>query len=306
MMVHAENAPSAAPVRPRKELTLLSHHDGDLGHPPREELEALVNAEVEAKKAAWTERLYSGSAGLRLKVGATSEKELAPPPTLPSEGDGPIPRWKGRPTPKQLAAAEEATVRYAAIRKVQVEMDVVGAKSEAFAIEPTFFNVLYTHPSFGIMPVWGETGTLSEKNRLLPPINSRAGGTVTAEQRRAARVNWGNGRRAFPLNDQPPEYLAVSPSKHCAPSRPMIIAPKYDMPPMKGCIPQSLTTTNPWQRLPPHTSRTKALYEAMYGISPNDPRRQKKSHDQAATKLQASQRGYMARKAANSASGPSF
>ena len=300
MLVHDSTISFEVPDKPRKELVLLSHHDGDEGHPARDASEGLVHAEVEVKKAAWKERLFQGSAGARMvregsvSFDASASEETFGGDTKPEadSATSPLPRWKPRWTPSQLRAMEDAKAKFAADAKVSYDEPKVGAKSEAFAVEPTFFNILYTHPSFGSMP-WGEVGTESDTMRLLPPINSRAGGLITPAQRRAARVNWGNGRFAFPANklrDLPAAEVAVSPSKHCTASKPLPKAPK---------APKVSDSTNPWLRQPPHTTRSKALYEAMYGLSPNDPRLQRKSQDQAAAKLQSMQRGRNVRKNAS-------
>lgn len=291
MLVHDQNPPCPPLEKERVELVLLSHHDGDVGHPPRDTHVANESAEVAAKKAAWIERLYTGAAGTRI----AREGSVSIDPAATSPGNaiaGPhvpvsekVERWKPRYTPKQLADAQEAKRIFAEQAKVY-DQAKVGAKSADFAVEPTYFNVLYTHPSFGAMPTWGATGTQSTTMRLLPPICSRAGLLVPPSERRSARVNWGNGKRAFPLTGIPDAQLPVSPSVHCCASRALPAVPKKEV----------NASTNPWLRVPPRTAHAKQLYEAMYGPAPNDPKRKSKSRDAAATRLQASYRGHASRR----------
>jgi hypothetical protein len=298
MLVHDQNPPCPPLEKERKDLILLSHHDGDVGHPPRDMNVANEAAEVAAKKAAWTERLYQGSAGAPIvREGSASIDPAAVSPENAAAVGGPrqaapagaqeerLARWKPRFTPKQVADAEEAKRTFA--KQAQVyDQPKVGAKSADFAVEPTYFNILYTHPNFGAMPTWGATGTQSKAMPLLPPICSRAGLLVPPSERRAARVNWGNGKRAFPLTGLPESQLPVSPSMHCCVSKALPSMPKKEV----------STSTNPWLRNPPRTAHAKQLYEAMYGPAPNDPKRRITSRDAAATRLQAGYRGHASRR----------
>lgn len=291
-LVHDQDPPCPPLEKPRVELTLLSHHDGDRGHPPRDTEVANISAEVEAKKQAWIERLYEGAAGSdRPNRKSSSSDDPAGADTAhqavaetPDASTVPLERWKPRYTAKQIADAKAAKAKFAEQAQVY-EQARVGAKSADFAPDFSYFNVLYTHPNFGAKP-WGSTGVKSDTMKLLPPIQSREGLLVPASARRAQRVNWGNGKRAFPLPGLPAEKVPVSPSKHCCVSRPLPRTKKKEV----------NASTNPWLRVPPHTSHSKMLYEAMYGPSPNDKKRNKKQQDLAATKLQATYRGHASRK----------
>ena len=308
MLIH-DTTPAAdfmAKLGFKANTELLEHHDGDDGNAMADKTAPDVSAAELAKERskAWKAKLFEGAAGARpLREGRTT----AGPENVSAENAAAIgskrdadfddgtprsaerPRWKPRMSPQQLAAADEARQHFSQAYAECMASPTIGATSTKLAIRPTFFNILYSHPSFGSMPDWGATGVNSKTLPLLPPVNSRAAATISPESRRAARVNWGT-RSAFPSKDLPPAALPASPSKHCCPSPPLPPAPKLRS---KTC--NVSESTNNWIRLPPHTVHKKAIYEAMYGFSPDDPRNQKKQKELAATKLQSLHRGRTAR-----------
>lgn len=258
--------------------------------------------------------MYSSAAGLRrirdgdVTPGAAPAAAPITEPQPPSDTAPPKTgkKWSPRYTAKQLRDAGEATAVAARHRAQDEATPVVGAPASKFAVEPSYFNILYTHPLFGHQMQWGtcgtqQLGTIGTKTYrtkkklmpLLPPVNSRAGMTITAAERRTARVNWGNGKAAFPRPDVPEHLLPVSPSKHCFPCRPLAeVEP--------GAAPVVSKSTNPWMRKPPHRGRTRQIYEAMYGPAPKGYMsgiRGTKQEEKAAIALQARQRGNQARKA---------
>jgi len=218
-----------------------------------------------------------------------------PAQEMPAPGTAEVSRWKPRMSARQLADAEVARRHFSAAYTEVTQVPAIGASSQKLAIAPTFLmrtNILYSHPSFGHMPDWAESGVGSPKLPLLPPVSSRKAATVPAASRRAARVNWGTTfpRSAFPRNDLPLSALPASPSKHCFPSPPLPAAPKLRA---RTCHVDK--DTSPWMRLPPHTAHQKALYEAAFGPSPKVAK-QKKQTDAAARKLQSVERGRSVRK----------
>ena len=267
------------PLTPRKPLWLISHHDGDVGHPPRDKID---RSDVEAKekfKKMQLERSYKGAAGLGrgLADAAKPEGELVPtPPQQPR-------RFQPRLSAKQKADMAEASAHFAKDQATLDAMPKYGAPSSKLQPKFSYFNILYAHPMNGAMPTWGDTGTNATDpyKVLLPPVNSLAGASIPPYMRRAAKVNWG-WPRDFPPQDVPQNLHATSPSKHCTPSRPL--------PRTKGV--KVHASTNPWLRQPPHTAHKKQIYQAMYGPSP-----EQKEREAASLRMQSMQRGRSSRKA---------
>ena len=193
------------------------------------------------------------------------------------------PQW----TPMQLAAQREAKSHFASSYAKSKGMAFVGASSEKFAAPPSFTNILYSHPSFGLMPEWG-----GQSKELLPPVNCQRALSVTPDRWRNARANWGY-RTAMPPTNLPESMRPASPSKWAIPVGPLPTAPK-----LRAKATQVSKSTNPWLRRPPHTTRQKAIYEAMYGPSPNSPAGQSLAMNKAASTMQAAERGRRARKKA--------
>ena len=201
--------------------------------------------------------------------------------------------------------AGSASTKLAAALKAEGR---IGATSEQLAPKHSFFNILYSHPSFGACmprltasrcqrmqampaqqpvgnkftplpsrslnqalayalitaPLWGEVQQrrkVGEPVPPLPPPNSAKGELVKPADRRLARVPWGP-RGALPLLDQTAIYPA-SPSMHPTPT-PVLPSREF----LASKLPYRMSTpesVKPWVRNPPHTSRSRQIYECLYG-----------------------------------------
>ena len=277
MLVFSATEDLNEPLKPRRPLTLLSHHDGDLGHPPAEAIDRTADELKQKAKDARVKRTYAGAAGLGRNFSSGAEDSPHEIPVMTPKPPEQPRRWKTRLSAKQRLAAEEAKVHFAKGAAIVEAMPTYGAASSQLVPKPGFFNILYAHPMNGNMPMTGEVGTKATDplKRLLPPVNSLAASTIPPHVRRAAKVNWGY-RSPFPPQDVPLSELSQSPSKHCQPSRPL--------PKPKGV--QVHASTNPWLRAPPHTAHKKQIYERMFGPSP-----EQKAKDEAARRMQSMERG---------------
>ena len=223
-------------------------------------------------------------------AGARPRPQTAPPTTNDQQRAAAAAASKSfrfRPalTAAQQKASVEAQAHFAKMYAQSRDIPTVGAESSRFAKEPGFFNILYTHPLYGIIPAWGEHGIHSKDLRMLPPVNSVAGFAVPPASRRRPRTNWGPaGGAALPRPDLPVDKLPASPSKHPRPCTPLPAAPK-----LRARTTHVDASTKPWLRRPPHTDRMRAIYTRLYGPAPLA------GEDAAAAKLQAVHRGRLAR-----------
>lgn len=263
---------------PPTPLTFLSHDMTPTADSSAEALKAAAQA-----KSLRKAELFKGAAGARPRP------QTAPPTAGASRQQAAAEQMSRKfappMTPEQQRAAVEAREHFAKASAASQSMKTIGAPSSAFAVEPGFFNILYAHPMYGIMPAWGHHGQKSKNLPMLPPVNISDWLAIKPESRRGARANWGP-QGAFPRADLPASELPRSPSKHCRPCEPLPVAPK-----LRAKTTRVDPSTKPWLRKPPHTERTRQIYARMYGPAPMDA---------AATRLQAIERGRQSRQNASS------
>lgn len=146
--------------------------------------------------------------------------------------------------------------------------------SELLSVKPTFFNILYTHPSFGKMPEWGNVRFGEDAPKMLPPINSKAGAGVSPIHRRATRVPWSSS--AWDASVRAEAAFPSSPSKHAGPV-PALPAASY----LRKKTSSVSESTAPWLRLRPRTEQRASVFEALFGPRPlNKAEREKKLNDE--------------------------